>query len=574
MRYCLLLFVPFIAVTVNAERIKVVDDTGASVEHYEMMWHTADEGYSRWQASDGKFSDKPPNDADIIDVLVRAQCYATAVRRFSGDSLADLHSGRATITLQRGEEVQLKLNVPNGMDVPDDFLPQMYFPQFAWRVRMMWQPVNLRHGRIKPDFNMLNVSRISDGRYSFRLSREQTPFLVAFQHPSWLQFYEVGPLSNLDVRDGVLEIDVPRPVTIEVALETVNVNAARLPFKDALVEVFWPNPQTDGSYCSATWNERIKAGETRAFSDLGPGRYMITIHTNARDGVENVVGTEINPGHFFARRMINTLSAGATHKERIQWTPFDPNAYRGDCHVRLKLLIADGRLAAGVPVKVQWFGGHYGALKVHDGRTPSNGIVQLAGISSEVVTDSSYGPYWVYLDGEYIDSFRLRPTTDIQEFEFRMAPKVGDPAPDIDILDVETSKTQRLSDYQGQVVLLEFWATWCGPCQPAMKKLNRLVSENPDWTDRVVIIPLSVDKMPDLAADHAAQRGWTAIRHFWSPRVDDGQSQAEQSFVVRGIPTAILLKSDGTIAWRGHPMAKYSGGINLRDRIAAVLGEE
>ncbi len=101
-----------------------------------------------------------------------------------------------------------------------------------------------------------------------------------------------------------------------------------------------------------------------------------------------------------------------------------------------------------------------------------------------------------------------------------------------------------------------------------------MATENSNWADKVVIIPLSVDKTSELAADHVAQRGWTAMRHFWSRRVGDDQSQAEQAFVVQGIPTAILLKPDGTIAWRGHPVAKYSGGTNLRDRIAALLGEQ
>jgi len=574
MKYCLLLCLVLIAAPVNAGRIKVVDDAGAAVEHYEMMWHTADSGYSRWHVGGSMVFSELPYDADVLDVVVRADSYATEVRRFAGNSLADLRAGKATITLHQGEKVQLKLNVPDGMDVPDDFLPQMYFPQFAGRVRMMWQPVNLRNGRTKPDFNILNVSRISNGLYSFRLPRERTPFLVAFQHPGWLQFHEVGPLSNLDVRNGTLEIDVPRPVTIQVTLETGAVNEARLPFKDALVEIHWPNPAMDGSFYSATWDEWIKPGETRAFKDFGPGRFSAMIRTNAREGVENVAGTEVNPGRFFARRKITILSAGATHKERIQWTPFDPNAKRGDCHARLKLLLADGRPAAGVPVKVHWFDGHYGELEVHDGQTPRNGIVQLNGITSVVAMESPSGPYRVRLDGEYVGSFRLQPITDIQEFEFRMAPNVGDQAPDIDILEVDTGKAQRLSDYQGHVVLLEFWATWCGPCQPAMKKLNSMATENPDWADKIVIIPLSVDKTSELAADHVAQRGWTAMRHFWSRRVGDDQSQAEQAFVVHGIPTAILLKPDGTIAWRGHPMAKYSGGINLRDRIEAMLGEQ
>jgi len=558
-------------VSARAEGIKVVDDTGATVERYDVMWHTADTGYCRWSTGASTSFPDTPIDANVVDVLVRADGYATTVRRFTADSLADLRAGKATITLHRGQKVQLKLNLPKGMRVPGDFLPQIYHPQFAGRVRSMWQPVNLRNGRSKPDFNFLNVSRLSDRVFSFRLPREQTPFLVAFQHPGWLQFYEIGPLSNRDVKNGVLEIDVPRPATIEVSLDTGDTDPAQLPFEDALVGVHWPNPGgSEGSFYSATWDERIKPGKTRVFSDFGPGRFMVEIRTKAREGVQNVTGTEINPGRFFAFREI-TLSADTTHKLRFPWTPFDPNAKRGDGHARLKLLMADGNPAAGVPIKVRWYDGHYGVLVVHEGQTPANGIVQLDGISSAIVTKSKCGPYGVELDGKSIGWFRLQPTTDIQEFEFRTAPVVGDRAPDIEIVDIQTGKSKSLSDYRGQVVLLEFWATWCGPCQPAMKKLNTMATENPDWADRVMIMPLSVDDTPELAANHVAQRGWTATRHFWSPRGDNGRSRAEETFVVRGIPTAILLKPDGTVAWRGHPMGKDSSGMNLHDIIEATL---
>jgi len=584
MKQCLLLGFLLMTVPAKAEGIKVIDDTGAAVERYDIMWHTADSGYSLWSTRASKsFPDAAidanavdvlaATDAKVVDVLVRADGYATTVRRFTGDSLADLRAGKATITLRRGQKVKLKLNLPNGMEAPDDFLPQIYYPQFAWRVRMMWQPVNLRNGHSKPDFNFLNVSRTSDRVFSFRLPKEQTLFLVAFQHPGWLQFYEIGPLSNRDVKNGLLEIDVPRSAKLEVRLDTGGTDPAQLPFEDALVEVLWPNPGSEGSSYSTTWDERIKMGETRVFSDLGPGRFRVEIRTRAREGIQNVAGTEINPGRFFARREI-TLSAGATQKLRFRWTPFDPNAKQGDSHARLKLLLADGSPAAGVPVKVWWYDGHYGSLVVHEGHTPTNGIVQLDAISSAIVTKSKIRPYSVELDGKRIGWFRLQPTTDLQEFEFRTASVVGDRAPDIEIADIETGKTKRLSDYRGQVVLLEFWATWCGPCQPAMKNLNRMAIENPDWADKLVIIPLSVDNTPELAAKHVAQRGWTATRHFWSPRGDQGRSRAEEAFVVNGIPTSILLKPDGVIGWRGHPTGKDSSGMNLHDIIEATLRDK
>ncbi|MGH9728632.1 MAG: peroxiredoxin family protein [Candidatus Acidiferrales bacterium] len=50
------------------------------------------------------------------------------------------------------------------------------------------------------------------------------------------------------------------------------------------------------------------------------------------------------------------------------------------------------------------------------------------------------------------------------------------PAPPFDTVDID-GKTQRLADYKGEVVLVNIWATWCGPCRAEMPKLDRLYRE-------------------------------------------------------------------------------------------------
>jgi thiol-disulfide isomerase/thioredoxin len=130
-----------------------------------------------------------------------------------------------------------------------------------------------------------------------------------------------------------------------------------------------------------------------------------------------------------------------------------------------------------------------------------------------------------------------------------------------------------LSDYRGKIVLLEFWGSGCGPCQPPMRKLNQLAAEKRStWGDQVALLSISTDRDPEVAHEHVASRGWNALRNFAGSRRDKNAyfSDAETAYVVFGIPHAVLVDRSGKILWRGNP-ADTTAGKSVEDRIQALL---
>ena len=77
----------------------------------------------------------------------------------------------------------------------------------------------------------------------------------------------------------------------------------------------------------------------------------------------------------------------------------------------------------------------------------------------------------------------------------------GVPAPEMDAVDLD-GKSHRLSDYRGKVVLLNIWATWCGPCREEMPALDQLYKERSE--DGLVVLGFSVED-PELQRQFAEE---------------------------------------------------------------------
>ena len=99
-----------------------------------------------------------------------------------------------------------------------------------------------------------------------------------------------------------------------------------------------------------------------------------------------------------------------------------------------------------------------------------------------------------------------------------------------------------LDRLKGKIVVLDFWATWCGPCREALPDLKELAKKYPP--DRFVLISVNLDDDPNDWRDFVEKEKMT-----W-PQVYDGSNELFRAFGLEGIPTYIVLSSNGTLVER------------------------
>ena len=112
------------------------------------------------------------------------------------------------------------------------------------------------------------------------------------------------------------------------------------------------------------------------------------------------------------------------------------------------------------------------------------------------------------------------------------------PAPDF-VLDSNTGKPVKLSGLKGQVVMINFWATWCGPCRQEMPLLDSIYKQYKDKS--FTLLGVNVEPDPKAAND------WLKKTPVSFPVLYDVKSDVSNLYKVAGMPSTVFVDKKGNL---------------------------
>ncbi len=138
----------------------------------------------------------------------------------------------------------------------------------------------------------------------------------------------------------------------------------------------------------------------------------------------------------------------------------------------------------------------------------------------------------------------------------------GETAPSFAAKSLTGPGTVSLSSYRGKVVYLDFWASWCAPCQAALPALEELRKEFP--ADQFQVIAVNVDQDPEKALRLLEKH------KIGYPSAADPEGRLPETFKLKTMPTSYLIDREGVVRLV-HPGFRSSDVEELRKKIQTLV---
>jgi peroxiredoxin len=141
----------------------------------------------------------------------------------------------------------------------------------------------------------------------------------------------------------------------------------------------------------------------------------------------------------------------------------------------------------------------------------------------------------------------------------------GESAPTFSLRDIN-GKQVSLEDYKGSVVLINFWATWCGPCQTEMPHLEKIYTEHKDKGFVVLAVSADDARNASKVKPLIKRNGYT-----FPVLLDKDSSVVNQYNPESVLPYNVLINKEGNVIWR---KVSYAPGeeVEIREKVEEAIG--